>query len=52
MVSAHAHNGNWPAKLIALLAGSAENDQKKRLRTLEITPKNTLQKFTFNLAPV
>lgn len=52
MESAHAHYSNWPAKLIPLLAGSAENDPKKRLRTLEITPKDTLQKVTFNLAPV
>lgn len=52
MESAHAHYSIWPAKLTALLAVSAENDQKKRLGTLEITPKDTLKKITFNLAPV
>ncbi len=29
MESAHAHCSNWPAKLTAPLAGSAENDPKK-----------------------
>lgn len=52
MESAHAHYSNWPAKLTAPLAGSAENDPKKRLRTFEIMPKLPLKKVTFYLAPM
>lgn len=52
MESAHAHCSNWPAKLTALLAGSAENDLKKRLGTFEIIPKLALKNVTFYLASV
>lgn len=52
MEFAHAHCSNWPAKLTALLTGSAENDPKTRLDTLERMPKHTLKKFQFYLDPV